>query len=96
MDLAAAARKQVGVTIGYDSAYRKLAYPNGDVPRESGVCTDVIIRALRDARKIDLQKLVHEDMKTSFSKYPQMWGLKALAWPVLTDRVLLNYDIIYS
>ena len=96
VDLAAAARKQVGVTIGYDSAYRKLTYPNGDVPRESGVCTDVIIRALRDARKIDLQKLVHEDMKTSFSKYPQMWGLKALAWPVLTDRVLLNYDIIYS
>ena len=77
VDLAAAARKQVGVTVGYDSAYRKLAYPNGDVPRESGVCTDVIIRALRDARKIDLQKLVHEDMKTSFSKYPQMWGLKA-------------------
>ena len=71
VDLAAAARKQVGVTVGYDSAYRKLAYPNGDVPRESGVCTDVIIRALRDARKIDLQKLVHEDMKTSFSKYPQ-------------------------
>ena len=96
VDLAAAARKQVGVTIGYDSAYRKLTYPNGDVPRESGVCTDVIIRALRDARKIDLQKLVHEDMKTSFSKYPQMWGLKALAWPVLTDRVLLNYDIICS
>ena len=90
VDLAAAARKQVGVTIGYDSAYRKLTYPNGDVPRESGVCTDVIIRALRDARKIDLQKLVHEDMKTSFSKYPQMWGLKALAWPLLTDRVLLN------
>ena len=76
-DVVAAARKQVGVTIGYDSAYRKLTYPNGDVPRESGVCTDVIIRALRDARKIDLQKLVHEDMKTSFSKYPQMWGLKA-------------------
>ena len=76
-DLAAAARKQVGVTVGYDSAYRKLAYPNGDVPRESGVCTDVIIRALRDARNIDLQKLVHEDMKSSFANYPQMWGLKA-------------------
>ena len=76
-DVVAAARRQIGVTVGYDPAYRKLAYPNGDVPRESGVCTDVIIRALRDARKIDLQKLVHEDMKTSFSKYPQMWGLKA-------------------
>jgi len=72
-----AARRQIGVTVGYDPAYRKIGYPGGDVPRESGVCTDVIIRALRDARKIDLQKLVHEDMKTSFSKYPQMWGLKA-------------------
>lgn len=76
-DVVVAARRQIGVTVGYDPAYRKIAYPNGDVPRESGVCTDVIIRALRDARKIDLQKLVHEDMKTSFSKYPQMWGLKA-------------------
>ena len=76
-DVVAAARRQIGVTVGYDPAYRKLAYPGGDVPMESGVCTDVIIRALRDARKIDLQKLVHEDMKTSFSKYPQMWGLKA-------------------
>ena len=95
-DVVAAARRQIGVTVGYDPAYRKIGYPGGDVSRESGVCTDVIIRALRDARKIDLQKLVHEDMKTSFSKYPQMWGLKALAWPVLTDRVLLNYDIICS
>ena len=77
IDIVAAARSQIGVTVGYDPAYRKIGYPGGDVPRESGVCTDVIIRALRDARKIDLQKLVHEDMKTSFSKYPQMWGLKA-------------------
>lgn len=70
-DVVVAARRQIGVTVGYDPAYRKIGYPGGDVPRESGVCTDVIIRALRDARKIDMQKLVHEDMKTSFSKYPQ-------------------------
>ena len=76
VDIVAAARKQIGVTVGYDPAYRRLAYPNGDVPRESGVCTDVIIRALRDARKIDLQKLVHEDMKANFARYPQQWGLK--------------------
>ena len=76
VDIVAAARKQIGVTVGYDPAYRRLAYPGGDVPRESGVCTDVIIRALRDAQKIDLQKLVHEDMKGSFAKYPQNWGLK--------------------
>ena len=77
VDIVAAARKQIGVTVSYDPAYRKLGYPGGDVSRESGVCTDVIIRALRDVRKIDLQKLVHEDMKRSFSKYPQIWGLKA-------------------
>ena len=76
-DVVAAARRQIGVTVGYDPAYRKIGYPGGDVPRSSGVCTDVIIRAFRDARKIDLQKLVHEDMKANFSKYPRMWGLKA-------------------
>ena len=76
VDIVAAARKQIGVTVGYDPAYKCLAYPNGDVPRSSGVCTDVVIRALRDARKVDLQKLVHEDMKANFAKYPQQWGLK--------------------
>ena len=76
-NIVAAARRQIGVTVGYDPAYRKIGYPGGDVPRESGVCTDVIIRALRDAHKIDLQQFVHEDMKSNFSKYPQTWGLKA-------------------
>ena len=76
VDIVAAARKQIGVTTSYDPAYRRLAYPNGDVPRSNGVCTDVVIRALRDARKVDLQKLVHEDMKANFAKYPQQWGLK--------------------
>lgn len=69
------AKKQVGVTRGYDPAYRRIAYPNGDVPRETGVCTDVIIRAYR-AAGVDLQVLVHEDMKANFAKYPQMWGLR--------------------
>ena len=45
VDIVVAARKQIGVTVGYDPAYRRLAYPNGDVPRSSGVCTDVVIRA---------------------------------------------------
>lgn len=71
-----AARKQIGVTVGYDPAYVSLVYPGGDIPRKSGVCTDVVIRALRDALEADLQKLVHEDMKANFSKYPKIWGLK--------------------
>ena len=70
------AKTQIGKTKGYDPAYRKLAYPGGDIPIESGVCTDVIVRALRSAGKVDLQKLVHEDMKRAFKSYPQLWGLK--------------------
>ncbi|NJK96331.1 MAG: DUF1287 domain-containing protein [Bacteroidales bacterium] len=59
----------------YDPAYFKISYPNGDVPSNKGVCTDVIIRAYRKLG-IDLQKEVHEDMKVNFSTYPKIWGLK--------------------
>ena len=69
------ARAQIGVTIGYDGTYRQLDYPLGDVPVQTGVCTDVIIRALRQ-QNIDLQQLVHEDMVRHFAVYPQKWGLK--------------------
>jgi hypothetical protein len=71
-----AARTQIGQTILYDPGYQTLTYPNGDVPIERGVCTDVIIRAMRRAFNFDLQKRVHEDMKLNFSAYPQHWGLK--------------------
>lgn len=71
-----AARAQIGVTTGYDPAYRAMDYPGGDVPATSGVCTDVVIRALRTAVGFDLQKQVHEDMKSNFSRYPGLWGLR--------------------
>ena len=77
--LAARAREQVGVTVSYNGGYQSIPYPNGDVPLETGVCTDVVIRAMR-AFGLDLQKAVHEDMKAHFSKYPKIWGLKT------TDR----------
>ena len=75
--LAGAARAQVGVTTGYDPAYRRIGYPGGDVPRGTGVCADVVIRAARDGLALDLQRLVHEDMGRAFSAYPsrQAWGL---------------------
>ncbi|HOY70955.1 MAG TPA: DUF1287 domain-containing protein [Methylotenera sp.] len=76
LKLVEAARKQIGVTKSYDPQYTKLAYPNGDVDRSKGVCTDVVIRALREAHQIDLQKLVHEDMAENFRLYPKNWGLK--------------------
>ena len=58
----------------YDPSYFSIAYPNGDIPSDKGVCTDVIIRAYRKLGT-DLQKEVHEDMKANFNKYPQNWGL---------------------
>lgn len=60
----------------YDPAYFSIDYPNGDVPSNKGVCTDVVIRAYRKMG-IDLQKEVHEDMKAHFSLYPKIWGLKS-------------------
>lgn len=73
--LAAAANLQVGVTLGYDAAYRKIAYPGGDVAQQTGVCTDVVIRAYRRFG-IDLQLLVHQDMSRAFAAYPKLWQLK--------------------
>jgi len=58
----------------YDPKYYSMDYPNGDVPANKGVCTDVIIRAYRKMG-IDLQKEVHEDMKNNFHLYPKIWGL---------------------
>lgn len=74
-DFIEAARKQIGRTLFYDPSYQIIDYPNGDVPIERGVCTDVIIRALRVAYHYDLQEFVHEDMENNFSRYPQIWGL---------------------
>ena len=72
--LVLAARQQVGVTLTYDPAYRRLSYPNGDVPLNTGVCTDVVIRALRQ-QGLDLQQAVHQDMRANFRLYPKIWGL---------------------
>src|SRR4051812_19700005 len=64
--LIAAARAQIGVTVRYDPAYTILPFPGGDVPRERGTCTDVVIRAYRDAFGLDLQALVNADMRAAF------------------------------
>ena len=74
--LAYDAKKQIGITTSYDPTYRKLDFPRGDVPINTGVCTDVIIRAYR-LQNIDLQQLVNHDMKSNWSSYPKTWGLKS-------------------
>jgi uncharacterized protein YijF (DUF1287 family) len=76
LKLAQEARKLTNDQVTYDPQYFKIAYPNGDVPADKGVCTDVIIRAYRKMG-IDLQQLVHEDMKAHFGLYPKNWGLKS-------------------
>ncbi len=58
--------------VQYDGSYYRIPYPNGDVPANIGVCTDVVIRAYRKLG-IDLQKEVHEDMEANFSVYPKIW-----------------------
>lgn len=74
-DLAEAAKERLGHTVIYDGAYQSIAYPNGDVPDDKGVCSDVVIRSYRSLN-IDLQKRVHEDMLINFADYPNIWGLK--------------------
>ncbi|MGB2742558.1 MAG: DUF1287 domain-containing protein [Cognaticolwellia sp.] len=80
-DITASLIERTNHKVIYDGSYVSLAYPNGDVPSGTGVCTDVIIRAYR-AIGTDLQKLVHEDMRANFALYPskRIWNLNS------TDR----------
>jgi len=75
-DLIKAAKERTSHNVKYDGSYISLSYPNGDVPSNIGVCTDVIIRSFRKVG-IDLQKRVHEDMSLNFRLYPseKIWGL---------------------
>jgi uncharacterized protein YijF (DUF1287 family) len=95
--LAAAARAQLAITTGYDPNYTRIAYPNGDVPRSTGVCADVIVRAARDGLGLDLQKLVHEDMEKSFDSYPsrRVWGEKGPDSNIDHRRVL-NLQVYFQ
>ncbi|HSS21881.1 MAG TPA: DUF1287 domain-containing protein [Pyrinomonadaceae bacterium] len=79
--------EQSKVTTGYDPSYQKLDYPNGDVPSETGVCSDVVVRAFRKAG-IDLQKEVHEDMTAGWSAYPKKWGARGTDTNIDHRRVL--------
>ncbi|RTY88495.1 DUF1287 domain-containing protein [Flavobacterium sp. GT3R68] len=80
----------------YDPSYVAMKYPNGDVPKDRGVCTDVIIRSYRKLG-IDLQKEVHEDMKGHFAQYPNMkkWGLRKTDTNIDHRRVP-NLEVFFS
>jgi uncharacterized protein YijF (DUF1287 family) len=72
--LVMAAKERTTHAVTYDGSYRAIEYPMGDVPDNIGVCTDLVIRSYRKMG-IDLQKLIHEDMKGNFIDYPKIWGL---------------------
>jgi uncharacterized protein YijF (DUF1287 family) len=71
LDILMGARKLVVNGAAYTEGYARIPYPNGDVPRAIGVCTDTIVRAFRNAG-IDLQRQVAEDIRAARSAYPDV------------------------
>jgi len=84
----AAAVERTQHAVRYDPAYVRIPYPGGDVPADTGVCTDEVIRAYR-AVGVDLQKEVHEDMAANFSAYPNQrrWKLASTDTNIAHRRV---------
>ena len=93
-EFAAAALDRTQHSVRYDPAYVRLNYPGGDVPAETGVCTDEVIRAYR-AVGIDLQKEVHEDMAANFAAYPRKWGRREPD-PNIDHRRVPNLMVFFS
>jgi len=94
--LVAAAMERTQHVVRYEPAYVGIPYPGGDVPADTGVCTDEIIRSYRTVG-IDLQKEVHEDMKKNFSEYPR-YGAKPAKRPDknIDHRRVPNLMVFFS
>ena len=89
-----AAIERTNHAVSYNGSYFSIKYPGGDVPDNLGVCTDVIIRSYRKLG-IDLQELVHLDMKSSFEEYPKNWGLSRPD-PNIDHRRVPNLQTFFS
>ena len=92
--LVSGAFAEIGVTTEYDPAYVKISYPGGDVPPDRGVCTDVVIRALRQVN-VDLQKLVHEDKAQSPAAYAHV-GCSAALDASIDHRRVPNLMVFFQ
>lgn len=92
--LAMAALERTHHPVHYDASYVVLSYPGGDVPPDQGVCADVVVRSYR-ALGIDLQQLVHMDMKAHFAAYPRKWGLR-VPDSNIDHRRVLNLETFLS
>lgn len=73
LDVLVGAKKVTLNGAAYTEGYKEISYPDGDVPRDQGVCTDVVIRAVRNAG-IDLQTALQQDIKAKRSAYPMVKG----------------------
>ena len=93
-DLVTAAKERLKHFVIYDGSYQRIAYPGGDVDPGKGVCTDVLIRSYRSLG-MDLQQLVHEDMRAYFDLYPNHWGLNKPDTNIDHRRVP-NLEVFFS
>jgi uncharacterized protein len=95
-ELVAAAIERTNHSVKYVSSYVHLEYPGGDVPADTGVCTDEIIRVYR-ALGVDLQKEVHEDMLKNWTDYPpkSKWR-QARPDPSIDHRRVPNLMVFFS
>lgn len=94
-DLVAAAIERTHHAVTYDPGYVAIAYPGGDVPADSGVCSDEIVRAYR-ALGIDLQKEVHEDVVKNFAAYPMSRWKQAKPDRNIDHRRVPNLMVFFS
>ena len=82
--------------VRYDPAYVRISYPGGDVPADTGVCTDEIIRSYRGVG-VDLQKEVHEDIAGNFDAYPRRWRwLSSRPDPNIDHRRVPNLMVFFA
>ncbi len=95
-ELSSSALARLNPNVAYVADYKKIGYPWGDVSEETGVCTDVVIRSYRGLG-IDLQSMVHEDMRRAFSAYPskKIYGLKK-ADPNIDHRRVVNLEAFFE
>ncbi len=94
--LVAAAIERTHHVVRYDPAYVRIPYPGGDVPQDTGVCTDEIIRSYRSVG-VDLQKEVHEDMVQNFDRYPRRWRwLLSRPDPNIDHRRVPNLMVFFA
>ncbi len=88
------ARAQIGVTTIYDPSYVRIKFPMGDVPKSRGVCTDVVVRALRGIG-IDLQKEIYLDKKLHPKRYKGLYYTNRLD-PNIDHRRVKNIQAYFA